>query len=169
MSENTTSQASSKAQFEELRGKFEETGSAGKQIDELSERFQKAPPMPKPASKPTCTKLKAEHQAEYEQFQKLQKSRKRLGHAAKAARYHRHRDAFGGGSSSRSGGERALGIAHSEQTDATAQSQAAEPAAPAAPSAPDAGTDSALPRSSKLHRSHSLRRTAFLNASGLPR
>ena len=144
MSENTTSQASSKAQFEELRGKFEERlGQLSKQIDELSERFQKGATDAKASVEADLHKLKAEHQAEYEQFQKLQKVaeeswgmlQKRLDTIATEMRSVVGQ-AVGQAAS-------ALGIAHSEQTDATAQSQAAEPAAPAAPSAPDAGTDSA--------------------------
>jgi DNA-binding ferritin-like protein len=144
MSENTTSQASSKAQFEELRDKFEERlGQLSKQIDELSERFQKGATDAKASVEADLHKLKAEHQAEYEQFQKLQKVaeeswgmlQKRLDTIATEMRSVVGQ-AVGQAAS-------ALGIAHSEQTDATAQSQAAEPAAPAAPSAPDAGTDAA--------------------------
>ncbi len=74
MSENTTPGSDAKNQFEELRGKFEERlNHLGKQIDELSDRFQKSATDAKSSVEADLQKLKAEHQAEYEQFQKLQK------------------------------------------------------------------------------------------------
>ena len=74
MSENTTAGNDTKHQFEELRGKFEERlNQLGKQIDELSDRFQKSATDAKSSVEADLQKLKAEHQAEYEQFQKLQK------------------------------------------------------------------------------------------------
>ncbi len=74
MSENTTPGSDTRHQFEELRGKVEERlNHLGKQIDELSDRFQKSATDAKSSVEADLQKLKAEHQAEYEQFQKLQK------------------------------------------------------------------------------------------------
>lgn len=141
---SSQTESAARSQIDELRRKFEERiGQLGKQIDELSERFQQSASDAKAQVEADLNKLKAEHQAEYEQFQKLQKVaeeswgmlQKRLDTIATEMRSVVGQ-AVGQAAS-------ALGIAHSEQTDATAQSQAAEPSAPAAPSAPDAGTDSA--------------------------
>ena len=69
------SDGASQQKFEDLRKKFEERiGQLGQQIDELSERFTKGAHEAKAGVEADLAKLKQEHQAEYEQFQKLQKT-----------------------------------------------------------------------------------------------
>lgn len=139
MSENTTPGSSGKHQFEELRGKFEERlGQLSKQIDELSERFQKSAVDAKTSVEADLEKLKAEHQAEYEQFQKLQKVaeeswgllQKRLDHMATEMRS-AVGQAVGQAAS-------ALGISHSEGSPSSAQAPSAAQEAPDASTAPAA-------------------------------
>ncbi len=75
MSESSSqSEGTGRPQIDDLRRKFEERiGQLGKQIDELSDRFQQSANDAKAQVEADLNKLKAEHQAEYEQFQKLQK------------------------------------------------------------------------------------------------
>ncbi|MFO0622504.1 MAG: molybdopterin-guanine dinucleotide biosynthesis protein B [Polyangia bacterium] len=72
---SSQTESAARSQIDELRRKFEERiGQLGKQIDELSERFQQSASDAKAQVEADLNKLKAEHQAEYEQFQKLQKA-----------------------------------------------------------------------------------------------
>lgn len=75
MSESSSqSEGAGRPQIDDLRRKFEERiGQLSKQIDELSDRFQQSANDAKAQVEADLNKLKAEHQAEYEQFQKLQK------------------------------------------------------------------------------------------------
>ena len=131
--------------FDELRKKFEERlGHLGQQIDQLSERFAQGATEAKAGVEADLAKLKQEHQAEYEQFQKLQKVaeeswsvlQKRLDHIA-----HDMRSAVGQAVGQAAS---ALGITHSDgakASDAAAPttSEAAQTAAQAPSDAPATG------------------------------
>jgi len=128
--------------FDELRKKFEERlGHLGQQIDQLSERFAQGATEAKAGVEADLAKLKQEHQAEYEQFQKLQKVaeeswgvlQKRLDHIA-----HDMRSAVGQAVGQAAS---ALGISHSDEakaSDAAAPTTSESPAQTAAHAPSDA-------------------------------